>query len=121
MSSSMTLARPVLRQSRASLRMAGRRFESNTTAKATDAAKDAAAKAQASATEYAAKAQEGLSRVTAAAGPAISGAAKGLASSLGKVGGRTGKVIGFVESTFSSAPHTYAQAHARLQSSHHTP
>ncbi|KAH8682165.1 mitochondrial ATP synthase g subunit-domain-containing protein [Xylariales sp. PMI_506] len=91
--STMSLARPALRQSGA-MRMAARRFESTTTAKATDAAKDAAAKAS----NYASKAQEGLSKVTSAAGPAISGAARGVASSLGKVGGRTGKVVKFVES-----------------------
>ncbi|KYK54138.1 hypothetical protein DCS_06095 [Drechmeria coniospora] len=45
----------------------------------------------------ASRAQEGLSRVTSAAGPAIAGAAKGVANALGKVGGRTGRVIAFVE------------------------
>lgn len=94
----MALTRPVLRQSGA-LRMAARRFESSTTAKATETAKEATSKASSTAAEYTSKAQQGLSRVTSAAGPAISGAAKGLASSLGKVGGRTGKVIGFLEST----------------------
>ncbi|KAK8072497.1 F-type H+-transporting ATPase subunit G [Apiospora saccharicola] len=103
--SSMALARPAIRQSGNVSRMAARRFESNTTqAKATEAAKaakesaaKASAKASASASEYAAKAQQGLSRVSSAAGPAITGAAKGLANSLGKVGGRTGKVVGFAE------------------------
>ncbi|KEZ46012.1 hypothetical protein SAPIO_CDS1418 [Scedosporium apiospermum] len=62
------------------------RFQSTTTEKATEAAKDAASKAA-----------QGLSRVTSAAGPAISGAAKGVAGALGKVGGRTGKVVNFLE------------------------
>lgn len=74
------------------------RFEStSTTTKAAEAAKQTAAKAQATASEYTAKASQGLSRVTAAAGPALASAAKGAAGALGRVGGRTGKVIGFVE------------------------
>ncbi|KAM5355434.1 hypothetical protein ACJ41O_002080 [Fusarium nematophilum] len=79
-----SLARPMLRSP--ALRVAARRFESTATQKAAQATKDTATKAQ-----------EGLSRVTAAAGPAIAGAAKGLTNALGKVGGRTGKVISFVE------------------------
>lgn len=87
----MSLARPMLRSP--ALRMAGRRFESNTTQKATEAAKDAAAKTK----EYQAKAQEGLSRVTSAAGPAIAGAARGVTNALGRVGGPVGRAVGFVE------------------------
>lgn len=80
------------------------RFEStqsnNTAAqvnKAAEAAKQTAAKATAAASEFSAKAAQGLSRVSSAAGPAIAGAAKGAAEALGKVGGRTGRVIGFIE------------------------
>lgn len=73
------------------------RFESSTTAKAAETAKQTAAKAQAAASEYTAKASQGLSRVTAAAGPALANAAKGAAGALGRVGGRTGKFVGFVE------------------------
>jgi F-type H+-transporting ATPase subunit g len=87
----MTLARPMLRAP--ALRMAGRRFESTTAQKATEAAKDTAAKTK----EYQAKAQEGLSRVTSAAGPAIAGAARGVTGALGKVGGPVGRAVGFVE------------------------
>lgn len=87
----MSLARPMLRSP--ALRMAGRRFESTTTQKATEAAKDAASKTK----EYQAKAQEGLSRVTSAAGPAIAGAARGVTSALGKVGGPVGRAVGFIE------------------------
>jgi F-type H+-transporting ATPase subunit g len=47
--------------------------------------------------EYKSKASEGLSRVTSAAGPAISGAAKGFGNALGKIGGRTGRLIAFFE------------------------
>ncbi|CAJ2499960.1 Uu.00g028130.m01.CDS01 [Anthostomella pinea] len=139
--SSSTLARPVLRQSGAWSRMAARRFESSTTAKATEATKETASKASntaketaskasettkqaaskasettketaskaseatketaskasSSASEYASKAQQGLSKVTSSAGPAIAGAAKGMANSLSRVGGRTGRMVAFVE------------------------
>ncbi|EKJ75095.1 hypothetical protein NXS19_000793 [Fusarium pseudograminearum] len=79
-----SVARPMLRSP--ALRVAARRFESTTAQKAAENAKQAATRAQ-----------EGLSRVTSTAGPAIAGYAKGVASTLGKVGGRTGKIIGFVE------------------------
>jgi F-type H+-transporting ATPase subunit g len=105
----MVLARPALRQSgRALGRTAARRFESSTASssttanKAAEAAKQNVSKAQSAAAENMSKAQQGLSRVASSAGPAITGAAKGLASSLSKVGGRTGKVVNFVE---KSAPH----------------
>jgi len=38
--------------------------------------------------------------VSSAAGPAIAGAAKGLGNALGKIGGRTGRLIAFVERTY---------------------
>ncbi|KAF6820703.1 mitochondrial f1f0-atp synthase [Colletotrichum sojae] len=90
---SAALARPLMRTTAARTlpsRIAVR-CESTTTKKAAESAKDAAAKAS----EYSAKAAQGLSRAASAAGPAISGAV----SALGKAGGRTGKVIGFIEST----------------------
>jgi F-type H+-transporting ATPase subunit g len=77
-------ARPMLRSP--ALRLASRRFQSTSTEKATAAAK-----------ETASKASQGLSRVTSAAGPAIAGAARGVTGALGKMGGRTGKVIAFIE------------------------
>ncbi|KAI0881215.1 GroES-like protein [Annulohypoxylon maeteangense] len=80
------LARPMLRQSGAWSRMAARRFESTSTQKATETAKESAAKAQ-----------QGLSRVASSAGPAIAAATKGLSKSLGNVGGRTGKLVALVE------------------------
>lgn len=89
MASTMSLARPMLR-SPAFRQLAVRRFESTTTQKATEAAK-----------ETTAKASQGLSRVTSAAGPAIAGAARGVGNTLGKLGGRTGKLIAFIERTFS--------------------
>lgn len=78
-----TLIRPMLRSP--VLRLAGRRFESTTASKATEAAKETASKAQA-----------GLSRV----GSAAAGAAKGLGNALSKAGGRTGRLIAFVEREF---------------------
>ncbi|CAI4218593.1 unnamed protein product [Parascedosporium putredinis] len=80
------LARSAVRASVRRTPFTPARFQSTTTEKAAEAAKDTASKAA-----------QGLSRVTSAAGPAISGAAKGVAGALGKVGGRTGKVVGFVE------------------------
>lgn len=100
----------MLRQSGAAWgRMAARRFEStaSTNAKkatekagetAKDTAKDTAAKVSATVSEYSTKAAQGLSKVTATAGPAITGAARGVAESLSKVGGRTGRLVGFIES-----------------------
>lgn len=59
------------------MRLAGRRYESTA----------------------ASKAQQGLSKVTSAAGPAIAGAARGVGNALGKIGGRTGRLINFVQGT----------------------
>lgn len=75
-----TLIRPMLRSP--VMRLAGRRFESTATGKAAEAAK-----------ETASKAQQGLSKV----GSAAAGAAKGLGNALSKAGGRTGRLISFVE------------------------
>ncbi|KAK0631782.1 mitochondrial ATP synthase g subunit-domain-containing protein [Immersiella caudata] len=73
------------------------RFESTSTQKASEAAKQAASKASSTASEYTAKASEGLSRVSSAAGPAIANAAKGVSGALGRIGGRTGRLIAFIE------------------------
>ena len=94
----LSVSRSVLRQS-TKAKLSGRtarRFESST-AKATDAAKDTASKVSQTAAGYKSKASEGLSRVTSSAGPAISGAARGVGNALGKIGGRTGRLIAFVE------------------------
>ncbi|KAK8150839.1 ATP synthase subunit G atp20 [Beauveria asiatica] len=72
---SSSLARPMLR---APMRLAGRRYEST-------------------AGNAASKAQQGLSKVTSAAGPAIAGAARGVGNALGKIGGRTGRLINFIQ------------------------
>jgi F-type H+-transporting ATPase subunit g len=96
---SLSASRAVLRQSAKFTVRNGRRCES-TTAKATEAAKDTASKATEQAQNFQSKASDGLSRVSASAGPAISGAVKGLGNTLGKIGGRTGRLIAFVESMF---------------------
>lgn len=94
---SMTVSRAVLRRSaKLPFGRTPARFESTAT-KATEAAKDTASKASEKASDFQSKASEGLTRVSSAAGPAISGAAKGVSNALGKVGGRTGKLIAFVE------------------------
>ncbi|RHZ49741.1 F1F0 ATP synthase subunit g [Aspergillus thermomutatus] len=86
----VTASRAVLRQSQFLTRRTAVRYASNTS--------EAASKASQTASQAASKASEGLSRVTSTAGPAISNAAQGLGSALRKVGGRTGKVIAFVDS-----------------------
>ncbi|TGO45190.1 hypothetical protein BCON_0414g00050 [Botryotinia convoluta] len=93
---SLHISRTVLRQSMKAPGRAARRFKSTST-KATEAAKDTAAKASEKASDFQSKASEGLSRVTSSAGPAISGAAKNLGNALGKIGGRTGRLIAFIE------------------------
>ncbi|OAA41195.1 ATP synthase subunit g [Beauveria brongniartii RCEF 3172] len=72
---SSSLARPMLR---APMRIASRRYEST-------------------AGNAASKAQQGLSKVTSAAGPAIAGAARGVGNALGRIGGRTGRLINFIQ------------------------
>jgi len=123
MSIPLLAARPLVRRSAVQI---GRRLESSAaTGKAADAAnkaastakeaasktagtaKDATAKAASTASEYAGKAQQGLSRVTSSAGPAIANAAKGLSGALGKVGGRTGRLIAFVERMFRYTPSSF--------------
>ncbi|RYP67392.1 hypothetical protein DL769_005778 [Monosporascus sp. CRB-8-3] len=64
---------------------------------ASSATKESVSKASSTASEYTNKAAQGLTRVASSAGPAIAGAAKGAANSLSKVGGRTGKMMGFIE------------------------
>ncbi|KAI9370992.1 mitochondrial ATP synthase g subunit-domain-containing protein [Aspergillus egyptiacus] len=85
-----TASRAVLRQSQFLTRRTAVRHASSTS--------EAASKASETASSAMSKAQEGLSRVTSSAGPAISNAAQGLGSTLKKVGGRTGKVVSFIES-----------------------
>ncbi|KAF9885944.1 ATP synthase subunit G atp20 [Aspergillus nanangensis] len=85
-----TASRAVLRQSQFLVRRTAVRHASSTS--------EAASKASESASSAASKASEGLSKVTSSAGPAIAGAAQNAGSALRKIGGRTGKVIAFVDS-----------------------
>lgn len=57
----------------------------------------AASKAKETASSAASKASEGLSKVTATAGPAVANAAQNVGSALRKIGGRTGRVIAFID------------------------
>ncbi|RMZ45626.1 ATP synthase subunit g [Aspergillus flavus] len=84
-----TASRAVLRQSQFLTRRTAVRYASSTP--------ESAQKAGEAASSAASKASEGLSRVTSTAGPALSNAAQGVGSALRKVGGRTGKVIAFVD------------------------
>lgn len=105
----MIASRAVFRQSAKFTSRVARRGESTqakaqqAASKATEKASEAASKASEKTSEAAAnfqsKASEGLSRASATAGPAIAGAAQGVANALGKIGGRTGRFISFVEST----------------------
>ncbi|PLB44637.1 hypothetical protein P170DRAFT_289859 [Aspergillus steynii IBT 23096] len=80
-----TASRAVLRQSQFMVRRTAVRHASSTS--------ESASKAGEAASSAASKASEGLSRVSSSAGPALNNAA----SALRKVGGRTGKVISFVD------------------------
>ncbi|KAF5861968.1 ATP synthase subunit G atp20 [Aspergillus alliaceus] len=84
-----TATRAVLRQSQFLTRRTAVRYASSSP--------ESAQKAGEAASSAASKASEGLSRVTSTAGPALSNAAQGVGSALRKVGGRTGKVIAFVD------------------------
>lgn len=95
----MIASRAVFRQSAKFTSRVARRGES-TQAKAQQAASKASEKTTEAAANFQSKASEGLSRASATAGPAIAGAAQGVANALGKIGGRTGRFISFIESTW---------------------
>ena len=102
---SASLARPMLR---APMRIAGRRYEST--------ASSAASTAGNAAGNAASKASQGLSKVTSAAGPAIAGAARGVSNALGKIGGRTGRLINFVQGAFFLSGYNYHPFLGRVES-----
>lgn len=81
----LTASRAVLRQSQALTRRTAVRYASSNAENAT--------KAKEALSSAASKASQGLSRVTTSAGPILSNAAQALR----KVGGRTGKVISFID------------------------
>lgn len=69
----------------------------STTAEATQAASNTAAKSKDAASNATSKASQGLSRVTSSAGSAVSGAAEGVSNVAGRVTGRVGRLISFVQ------------------------
>ncbi|KAL2136625.1 hypothetical protein VTI74DRAFT_2654 [Chaetomium olivicolor] len=87
----------VMRRSGLSMGRRMVRFESTNTTKAAETAKQTAQQASSTASEYTSKATQGLSRVSSAAGPAIANAAKGVSGALSRVGGRTARLVAFVE------------------------
>ena len=82
----------MLRHTRFIARQNSRRYVSTI-----EEAKHTAAKSQETVSNATSQASQGLSKVTSSAGPALSGAAQGISRTLGNIGGRTGKVISFVE------------------------
>ncbi|KAI9817178.1 MAG: hypothetical protein M1827_001290 [Pycnora praestabilis] len=91
---SLSASRAVLRQSHSALRRTAVRKASSTS----EAASAGASKAKETASEATSKASEGLSRVKSSADSGISKASQGMSSTMGRIGGRTGRMIGFVES-----------------------
>ena len=91
--SSVAATRAALRQYRLVLRQ---QYQQHSIRQASSTS-EAASKAKESSSNAISKASQGLSRVTSSAGPAISGAVSGAGNALRKVGGRTGKVIAFVD------------------------
>ncbi|CAF9918997.1 hypothetical protein IMSHALPRED_004494 [Imshaugia aleurites] len=83
----------MLRHTRFIARQTTRRHASTT-----EAAKDTAAKSKETASNATSKASQGLSKVTSSAGPAASGAAQRVSKAIGNIGGRTGRMISFVQS-----------------------
>lgn len=86
-------SRAVFRHSRLLLRRNNLRQASTTS--------EAGTKAKETASGTSSKASEGLSRVTSSAGNIVSGAASGARNALSKVGGRTGRLIAFVDCQYS--------------------
>ncbi|KAI9805900.1 MAG: hypothetical protein M1825_000514 [Sarcosagium campestre] len=108
---SLAASRVVLRRLPTRLSRSGLRHSSTTpssasssaASQATEAASSGASKISSAASSTSSKASQGLSRVTSSAGPALSGAAQGVGKALGRVGGRTGRFIAFVESIIPPA------------------
>ena len=87
----------MLRHSHLIARRSAVRRHASTTSKAAETASNTASKAKETASGATSKASEGLSKVTSSAGPALSNAAQGVGSYMGRIGGRTGKLIAYVE------------------------
>lgn len=67
----------------------------STTSEAAQAASDTATKSKDAASNIASKASQGLERVQSSAGPALSRALERVNGALGRIGGRTGRIINF--------------------------
>ena len=94
---SLTVSRAVLRRSQFAVRRATIRNASTNS--------EVAGSAKEKASQAASKASEGLSRVTSSAGSAIIKAGQFTSSALGGIGGRTGRLIGFVQCQYYFARH----------------
>ena len=88
--------RSMLRHTRFIARQTTRRHASTTEA-AKDTAANTAAKTKETASNVQTKASQGLSRVTTSAGSGLSRASQGISKAVGRIGGRTGRLISFVE------------------------
>ena len=93
-------SRIMLRHTRFIARQTTRRHASTT-----EAAKDMAAKSKETASDVTSKTSQGLSRVTSSAGPAVSGAAQRVSKAIGNIGGRTGRMISFMQCEPDPAVH----------------
>ncbi|KAF2868622.1 mitochondrial F1F0-ATP synthase-like protein g subunit [Massariosphaeria phaeospora] len=93
---SLAASRAVLRHSKFAVRRAGVRNAS--TNEAAGAAKEKASDLQSKAADLQSKASEGLSRVTSSAGNAVSKVSAAASGAAEKVGGRTGRTIGGIQS-----------------------
>ena len=67
----------------------------STTSETTQVAANAAAKTKETVSDITSKASEGLTRVKSAAEPAIGGAAQSVNNALGRIGGRTSRLIAY--------------------------
>lgn len=84
--------RSMLRHTRFIARQTTRRHASTT-----EAAKNTAAKTKETASNVQSKASQGLSRVTTSASSGLSRASQGISNAISRIGGRTGRLISFVE------------------------
>lgn len=91
----MASSRAIMRQSRNLFRQQQRRQASSATEKASEVASSAKESAQ----NATSKASEGLTKVTSSAGSSVSNAASSAQATLGRIGGRTGRAIQFVQCT----------------------
>ena len=96
-------SRMMLRHTRYVARQTMRRHASTT-----EAAANTAAKSKETASNATSKASRGLSRVTSSARPAVSGAAQRVSKAINNLGGRTGRMISFVQC--KPNPVTYSQS-----------